>query len=240
MVAKRVLSRFLDEVIGISSAFLGLVVTGVPAALLYAMTTLLDIEVLSTVVGLVLGVPVAATFIYVYIWAIAERASNNGQSVGMSITKTCYISNKVRLTNPFLKSIYRWIWIGQKESDGWAGSEDDDISSMMLFRKYFTAFVLFSVFLATVATLAVVRIPMVFLNLAGGNFDVVSTIPLIDYPVYIIAATISWLTLVGPLLIFTKQRKTLADHFFGVQMVEAPIAEEIGSRVNIWQWFWNK
>ena len=240
MVGKRIVSRFLDEVIGVSFAIVGLVVTGIPAALLYSLTTFLDVETISTVVGLVLGVPVAATFIFIYVWAVAERASNNGQSVGMSITKTRYISNKERLSNPFLKSIYRWIWIGQKESDVWAGSEQDDISSLMLFRKYFTPFVLFSVYLVALATLVVARIPILVVNLAGGDIDLFSSIPFIDYPIALVAVIIAALTVAGPLLIFTKQRKTLSDHFFGVQMIEAPIAEETGSRANIWQWFWSK
>lgn len=240
MVGKRIVSRFLDEVIGVSFAIVGLVVTAIPAALLYLLATFLDVETISTVVGLVLGVPVAATFIFIYVWAVAERASNNGQSVGMSITKTRYISNKERLSNPFLKFMYRWIWIGQKESGSWAGSEQDDISSLMLFRKYFTPFVLFSVSLVVLATLVVVRIPVFFFNLVGGDIDLFASIPIVDYPIALLAIVITLLTVAGPLLIFTKQRKTLSDHFFGVQMVEAPIAEETGSRANIWQWFWNK
>lgn len=240
MITKRIVSRFLDEVIGVSLAVVGLVVTGVPAGFIYWMSTFSNNDIVSTIVGLVVGVPVASTFIYVYIWATAERASNNGQSVGMSIMKVCYVSDKKRLTNPLLKFIYRWVWIGQKENDGWAGNEQDDVGSLMLFRRFFTPFVVFSVSLASIAVGAVLRLPLALFNLAGGNIDLFSSVPLIDYPIWAVAAFILFLTLLGPFLIFTKQRKTLSDHFFGVQIVDAPSVQEAGTRANLWQWFWNK
>ncbi len=240
MLGKRILLRLLDEAIGLSLGLVGLIATGIPSAIIFWPFSRSEQEVISPLASALVGVLPLSTFFFVYIWATAERASNNGQSVGMSITRTHYVSDKKRLSNRFLYTIYRWVYVGQSKMDNkWFGSEADDVSSLLFFKKFFLLFGLFSIGLLVGVVLAVIRIPVLVLNELGASIEPFEFIPFLDYPIIAVGVILALSTIAGPLLVFTSEKKTLADHFFGVCLNEVS-GDEKTPKLNFWKWFWQQ
>jgi hypothetical protein len=239
LIRRRILCRILDESISLSIALVALVAAGIPSAIVFWPLSLVEQEAVSTLAGVLVGVLPLSTFIFFYVWAAAERASNCGQSVGMSITKIRYVSDKTRLSNRFLYPIYRWVYIGQGKEDKWAGNDADDVSSLLLFKKFFLIFSLFSIALLVGVVLAVIRIPVLLLNELGASIEPLEIVPLLDYPIIAVGVILALSTIAGPLLVFTSERKTLADHFFGVRLNEVPNDEQL-PKLNFWKWFWQQ
>jgi hypothetical protein len=239
LIRRRILCRILDESIGLSFALVALVAAGIPSAIIFWPLSLVEQQAVSTLARVLVGVLPLSTFFFFYVWATAERASNCGQSVGMSITGIRYVSDKTRLSNKFLYPIYRWIYTGQDRTDKWAGDEADDVGSLLLFKKFFLISSLFSIALLVGVVLAVIRIPVLVLNELGASIEPLEIIPFLDYPIIAVGLILAISTIAGPLLIFTSERKTLADHFFGVRLNEVPNDEQL-PKLNLWKWFWQQ
>lgn len=238
-IRKRLWVRLLDEVLGIAIALVGLIATGIPSAIVFWPISQLGQEVLADLAQILVGVLPLSTFIFLYVWATAERARNGGQSVGMSIANTRYVSDKSRLKNKMLRVLYGWVYIGQRETDGWAGDEDDDVSSLLLFKKFFVLFVLFSLTLVVGVILFLFRVPLLILNQLGNSTEVFQVIPMLDYPIFALALLIAISTITGPLLVFTSEGKTLSDHFFGVRMISGEV-DQLSPKPKFWIWFWRE
>lgn len=165
---------------------------------------------------------VSCTMLYVMVWGRWFRVGDVAQTIGMSVMKIAIASDQSEFKSPVLNKWFFWVnYNHKKPRSHWAGDEIEERTDSQLWKGLVPA-VLFPAIagLALIAVQLIGQIPFTFWSLLKGNFEFsIGSNPityLLDVPIlasFIVAE-------LGFLFAFSKDHRTLTDHFLGIKSVD--------------------